>query len=184
MATSTKSNSNSSSAVGKGSNKPAADVIVEIKTSANTTKKKATTTKKKSSSSKNRVIEGVKKGLIEVGASLLVALVATAGQKIKDDWEKKKDIKEELKDCELVVKGFELNSSIMDKVKLEMIKKRVNHIFVYQNLCEERLMIYWKESEFWRRKIMSKEGKLQTATPSANNSKSEQITRKKLGEVG
>ena len=184
MATSTKSNSNSSSAVGKGSNKPAADVIVEIKTSANTTKKKATTTKKKSSSGKNRVIEGVKKGLIEVGASLLVALVATAGQKIKDDWEKKKDIKEELKDCELVVKGFELNSSIMDKVKLEMIKKRVNHIFVYQNLCEERLMIYWKESEFWRRKIMSKEGKLQTATPSANNSKSEQITRKKLGEVG
>lgn len=131
MATSTKSNSNSSAAVGKGSNKPAADVIVEIKTSANTTKKKATTTKKKSSSSssKNKVIEGVKKGLIEVGASLLVALVATAGQKIKDDWEKKKDIKEELKDCELVVKGFELNSSIMDKVKLEMIKKRINHIF-------------------------------------------------------
>lgn len=130
MATSTKSNSNSSAAVGKGSNKPAADVIVEIKTSANTTKKKATTTKKKSSSSsKNKVIEGVKKGLIEVGASLLVALVATAGQKIKDDWKKKKDIKEELKDCELVVKGFELNSSIMDKVKLEMIKKRINHIF-------------------------------------------------------
>ena len=130
MATSTKSNSNSSAAVGKGSNKPAADVIVEIKTSANTTKKKATTTKKKSSSSsKNKVIEGVKKGLIEVGASLLVALVATAGQKIKDDWEKKKDIKEELKDCELVVKGFELNSSIMDRVKLEMIKKRINHIF-------------------------------------------------------
>ena len=130
MATSTKSNSNSSAAVGKGSNKPAADVIVEIKTSANTTKKKATTTKKKSSSSsKNKVIEGVKKGLIEVGASLLVALVATAGQKIKDDWEKKKDIKEELKDCELVVKGFELNSSIIDKVKLEMIKKRINHIF-------------------------------------------------------
>lgn len=124
----TKSNSNSSAAVGGDSNKLAADVIVEIKTSANTAKKKATTTKKKSSS-KNKVIEGVKKGLIEVGASLLVALVATAGQKIKDDWEKKKDIKEELKDCELVVKGFELNSSIMDKAKLEMIKKRVNHIF-------------------------------------------------------
>lgn len=45
-------------------------------------------------------------------------------------------------------------------------------------------MIYWKESEFWKRKIMSEEGKLQTAAPPANNSKSEQITRKKLGEVG
>lgn len=64
----------------------------------------------------------------------------------------------------MVVKGFELNSSIMDKTKLEMIKKRVNHIF---NL---------RLSESMRRKVNDLLERIRVLEKKNNDEKEERIT--------
>lgn len=93
-----------------------------------TTKSTTTTTTKKRKTTSGTKIN-VKADLLKIGGSLIAAILVAGGTKIKNDWNRKQELKSELKDCEAIVKGFEANSDIMDATRLELLRKRANQLF-------------------------------------------------------